>query len=97
MHSWPIEKCGKKCLYTATMRKFLPKAEVDQLEEHIALVINVSWDRELFPANKKLEGARGDSVIDKTITHAKLYLHRYTKRSRYVSRSKKPPIYRVHS
>ncbi|PWY68619.1 hypothetical protein BO70DRAFT_344715 [Aspergillus heteromorphus CBS 117.55] len=74
----PIEESGERHLFAATSDRFPPKAQEEQTQEDIAVGSDgtkgsgcylVSWDGEVFPANKKLEKTRAENAVQKVVQH----------------------------
>jgi len=74
----PIQESGERHLFAATSGRFDPKADGKGMEGDVAVRSDgtkgsgcywVSWDGEVFPANKKLEKTRGDGAVEKVVQH----------------------------
>lgn len=74
----PIQESGERHLFAATSGRFPPKAEGEGMEGDVAIGSDgtkgsgcywVSWDGEVFPANKKLEKTRGEGAVEKVVQH----------------------------
>ncbi len=74
----PIQESGERHLFAATSGRFPPKAEGEGMEGDVVVGSDgtkgsgcywVSWDGEVFPANKKLEKTRGAGAVEKVVQH----------------------------
>lgn len=74
----PIQESGERHLFAATSERFPPKEHGEGMEEVSAVGSEgargsgcywVSWDGEVFPANKKLEKTRRQGAVEKVRQH----------------------------
>ncbi|KMU78676.1 hypothetical protein DIZ76_016464 [Coccidioides immitis] len=74
----PIDESGERHLFAATSERFPPKAEGEGMEGDVAVGSDstkgsgcywVSWDGEVFPANKKLGKTREEGAVEKVLQH----------------------------
>ncbi|KAH8423409.1 uncharacterized protein LDX57_001170 [Aspergillus melleus] len=78
----PIEESGERHLFAATSPRFASNAKGKIWEEGDDVAVGsdgvmgsgcywVSWNGEVFPANKKLEKTREEGAVEKVIQHTK--------------------------
>jgi NAD(P)-dependent dehydrogenase (short-subunit alcohol dehydrogenase family) len=74
----PIQESGERHLFAATSGKFPPKAQGKGTEKNVAVGSDgtiasgcywVSWDGEVFPANRKLDKTREENAVEKVMRH----------------------------